>query len=122
MSHCAAETADTNIYLDGNDKHEAFDITKPDDDTGEDVVADGLTTLSVHYAAARGGAAIHADLTESLTEYAGTAGRYHATMEGSAITAQLAGYAGQRIFAVLTDSAGNVKGSVERFVQANRTF
>lgn len=117
----STESIDPNIYLDGNDKHEAFDLTTPAALTGEDSAATGLTGLTVHYSATKGGATIHADLTAALTEYASTAGRYYATEEGSAITAQLSALAGQRVFAVIKDSGGNVKCSFDRFVVAVRT-
>jgi hypothetical protein len=116
----STESVDPNIYLDGNDKVERFALTTPDSDTGDDEAATGLTGLTVHYSLTRGGAAVHASLTKSLTEYSGTLGTYHATMDGADITTRLANKGGTRIFAVLADSAGHVKGSFDRYVKDNR--
>lgn len=116
-----SDSADPYIYLDGNDKEEIFDLTRPNTSTGEDEAAAGLTGLTVHYSLTKAGAAIHADVTETLAEYASTAGRYHATMEGDSITARLSALENPRIQAVVKDSGGNVKCSFDRFVVAART-
>lgn len=114
------ELIDPNIYLNGNDKHEMFDLTTPSSTTGEDSAATGLSGLTVHYSLAKDGAAIHADLTASLTEYSETPGRYWTTMTGSAIATRLADYAGRRIFAVVKNGGVNVQGNGDRFVVASR--
>lgn len=117
---CDTDPVDPNIYLDGNDKHEAFDLTTPSTTTGEPVAATGLTGLTVHYSLTRSGATIHADVSKSLAEYASTPGRYHATQTGASITARLGSLGGERIYAVIKNGAGTVQANFERFVAAVR--
>lgn len=108
------------VYLDGNDKIEQFDLTTPGENDGEPIPATGLTGLTVHYAATKGGGEIDSTLRKDLVERTEMPGRYYATMEGSDITDKLSGHANQRVFAVLKDSSGDVKKSFDRFVKSDR--
>jgi hypothetical protein len=118
-----SDIKDPNIYLDGNDKIETFYLTTPNSLTGEPEAATGLT-LTVHYSLTKSGATIHSDVSKSLTEYADTDGLYHATQTGTAITARLAAYetSNPRIFAVVKDASGSVRGNFDRFIKATRSL
>lgn len=84
------------IYLD-NDFLVEVTLTRPNASTGEDEAADGLTGTAF-ISATRGGAAIHAAMSGSLAERAGTPGTYHLTFDGADITTHLAAYAGDTVY------------------------
>lgn len=84
---------------------------RKDTATGAWEVDSEHTGYTVSISAADGGSAIHADLTQSLTERSGTPGTYYAQISGSSVTARLTASLGSVVYEVITDSAGDVKRS-----------
>lgn len=94
------------------------DITRPNTSTGEDEAAAGLVNLEGRLSLTPGGSAIHATLAVSLTERAGTPGRYFGVLQGTDLAANLPA-GGTTVYVVITD-ATNVKLSVPKKVVAER--
>ena len=75
------------IYLD-NDYKARFLALEANDATGDMGAATGLTSIVALLSATKGGSAIHANLSVSMTE-SGSTGIYYGTFQGSDLTAQL---------------------------------
>jgi hypothetical protein len=99
--------ADVILYP-GNDFEVEVAITRRNASTGASEAADGLEDLEAWLSLTHGGAAIHADLTKTLTERASTPGLYYAVIEGSEITTHLAPLGPLVVYRVIADD-GNIK-------------
>ncbi len=75
----------------------AIRITHPR--TGD--VRAGLTGITAWVSATRGGTAIHASLSTTLTEDSEEPGTYTATLNQTDVSAQLATYANKQVFVVI---------------------
>jgi hypothetical protein len=67
-----------------------FDFTRPNDDTGEDEAADGITAMTFRIAGEKGGAALDAPLSLSGQERSATPGRYYAVFDQPDLLTHLA--------------------------------
>jgi hypothetical protein len=110
-------TEDLTLYP-GNDWEPEVALTKKNS-SGAWVAATGLTDVTMHISLTYGGAAIHADLTKTMTERADTEGLYYAVIEGGDITTHLAPLAPLVVYRVIANG-GDIKGSKALSVVAVR--
>ncbi len=76
------------LYLHETDEPEVY-VSRRNTSSGADEPAEGLTTLTVTYAATEEGSAIHSTLSKTMTERSRSPGVYYASILGTDKAAHL---------------------------------
>jgi hypothetical protein len=105
------------VYLD-NDWEYEFDVQRKAVTTGVLEAAASLASVTAHFSATDGGAAI-TDTDVNLTERSAKAGRYFGRLDKADLNTALASYVNQRVYEVFV-VAGDAETSEPVIVRATR--
>jgi hypothetical protein len=105
------------VYLD-NDHEFEYDLKRKATTTGEWEAAADLVSVTAHYSAEDGGAAIGSTST-SLTERSAKDGRYFGILNSATVNTDLAAYTNQKVYRVFVVD-GDAETSTPVVVKATR--